>query len=184
MRPTLSLAIVAHFGLALIPSGLHGDVPKPPKEGDQPRPVAIKATYLLTGLHCPPCTRTVESALKSIKGVRSAKVDWNTKNAKIEFDETTISAQQLSESIARTPHMMGGNMQYQGWLALKVEGIKNEDSARKAQKAVEQLKQVARVTTYPKQDAIGIAFKAEGKVTTEELIRVLKDAGLTATAYP
>jgi hypothetical protein len=34
-----------------------------------------KATYSITGLHCPPCTRTVESALKKVKGVGSEHQD-------------------------------------------------------------------------------------------------------------
>ena len=29
-----------------------------------------QATYSITGLHCPPCTRTVESSLKKVKGVQ------------------------------------------------------------------------------------------------------------------
>ena len=47
----------------------------------------VKATYSVTGLHCPPCTRTVESSLMKVKGVKSFKVDWQTKSAKVEFDE-------------------------------------------------------------------------------------------------
>jgi copper chaperone CopZ len=108
-------AVIASLGVLFISHDLFADVPKPPKEEEKASTAPIKATYLVSGLHCPPCTRTLETSLKSLKGVRSAKVDWNTKNAKIEFDETIISAQQLSESIARTPHMMGGNMQYAGW---------------------------------------------------------------------
>lgn len=163
----------------------HADEPaaKPDSKAESKNEV-VKSTFLITGLHCPPCTRTVEGSLKSIKGVRSAKVDWNTKNAKVEFDEKVISAQQLSESIARTSHMMGGNMQYGGWLALKVDGVKNEDTAKKVQKILEQVKQVARVSVYPKQDAVGIAFKGEGKMTTQELVQLLKDEGVTATNYP
>lgn len=184
MKLKTLIAIVVHAGLVLASSRIYADAPPPPKDGESRRPTSTKATYLLTGLHCPPCTRTVEASLKSIKGVKSASVDWNTKNAKIEFDESTISAQQLSASIARTPHMMGGNMQYGGWLALKVQGVKSEDVAKKAQKAIEKLKQVARVSVYPKQDALGIAFKGDGRVTTQELVQILKDEGLTATNYP
>lgn len=184
MKLMALIAITVHAGFVVASSGLYADAPPPPRDGESRRPTPTKATYLLTGLHCPPCTRTVEASLKSIKGVRSASVDWNTKNAKIEFDENTISAQQLSESIARTPHMMGENMQYGGWLALKVKGVKNEDVAKKARKAIEKLKQVARVSVYPNQDALGIAFKRDGRVTTQELVQVLKDEGLTATNYP
>ena len=54
---------------------------------DAAAPETVKATFLITGLHCPPCTATVEKSVKSIKGVKSVKVDWATKNAKVEYDE-------------------------------------------------------------------------------------------------
>ena len=67
-----------------------------------------------------------------MKGVKSVAVDWNTKNAKIEFDESVLPAQALAAAIEGTPHMMGGGMHYGGWLALKVPAIKDEASGQKA----------------------------------------------------
>ena len=32
-------------------------------------PTIVKGTFLITGLHCPPCTTTVEKSVKSIKAV-------------------------------------------------------------------------------------------------------------------
>ncbi len=60
-----------------------------------------KATYSITGLHCPPCTRTVESSLKRVKGVRSAKLDWNSKTAKVEFDESALAHRRLLRQLRR-----------------------------------------------------------------------------------
>src|SRR5262245_41393485 len=91
-----------------------------PAATPKPENAATKATFLVTGLHCPACTTTVESSLKGVKGVRSIKVDWKTKNARVEFDESVLSAQHLARQIAATPHMMGGNMHYAAWLALKI----------------------------------------------------------------
>lgn len=69
-----------------------------------------KRTFLVQGLHCPPCTRTVEASLKSLKGVgRHSSSSWNSKNAWITFDESVVSAQQIAGSIAATPHMMGAD---------------------------------------------------------------------------
>ncbi len=59
-----------------------------------------KATYLIGGLHCPPCTRTVETSLKKIDGVRSVEVDWKGKYARIEFDEAVLPAQRVGQLIA------------------------------------------------------------------------------------
>src|SRR4051794_21539581 len=69
-----------------------------------------KATFLVTGLHCPPCTSTVQGSLSRVNGVKSVSVDWNTKSAKIAFDESVLPAQSLATAIERTPHMMGAGM--------------------------------------------------------------------------
>lgn len=155
---------------------------------EEPSPTTTKATvkgtFLITGLHCPPCTTTVEKSIKSVKGVRSVKVDWATKNAKIEFDEQQISAQQLSRRIATTPHMMGGNMKYGGWLALKVPEIGAEGNADKAKASLSKIKGVFTVSVYVPQKSVGIAFTGEGDVTTTQLIEGLKEAGLEATVLP
>jgi copper chaperone CopZ len=144
-------------------------------------PSATKATYSITGLHCPPCTRTVESSLKRVKGVKTAKVDWNTKTAKVEFDESVLPAAQVAQWIATTPHMMGGNMHYTGWLSMKVPELKDEASAAKVKSALESQKGVKRVVVYPVQHAVNIEFAADGKVTTQQLIDAVKEAGVVAT---
>lgn len=147
-------------------------------------PATVKGTFLITGLHCPPCTTTVEKSIKSVKGVRSVKVDWATKNAKVEFDEQQISAQQLSSRIATTPHMMGGNMKYGGWLALKVPEIGAEGNADKAKAALSKIKGVSTVAAYVPQKSVGVSFTGQGDVTTAQLIDGLKEAGLDATVLP
>jgi copper chaperone CopZ len=68
-----------------------------------------KATFLMTGLHCPPCTRTVESALTGVKGIRAIKVDWKTKAAVIQFDETVLPAQKVAQLIAATAYDGGAH---------------------------------------------------------------------------
>src|SRR5262245_59253512 len=105
------------------------DDPKPTEKPPEVKASRTKATFLITGLHCPPCTRTVEASLARTKGIKSVTVDWRTHNAKIEFDETLLPAQSLSQLIAGTPHMMGRGMQYGGWLALKAEGVKEPKTA-------------------------------------------------------
>lgn len=140
-----------------------------------------KATYLVTGLHCPPCTKTVESSLQRVKGIRSIKVDWKSKNARIEFDEALIPAQKVAQVIADTPHMMGRSMHYGGLLLLKVADVKDEGTAKPAQEALSKVKGVKRVVAYPAQHSVGVEFDTKGKVTSQELIAALADAGIKAT---
>jgi copper chaperone CopZ len=140
-----------------------------------------KATYMITGLHCPPCTRVVESSLKPIEGVRSAKIDWKTKLAQIEFDEKLVPAQTLAQRIASTPHLMGDEMHYGGWLALKAPAVKDEATGKKAKEALSKLAGVKEVAVYPKQQSIGVEFDAKGKLKSQDVIDALKDAGIEAS---
>jgi copper chaperone CopZ len=139
-----------------------------------------KATFLITGLHCPPCTRTVESSLGHVKGLRSIKVDWKTKNARIEFVEALLPAQRVSQLIAGTPHMMGSNMHYGGWLALKVPDLKDDATAKQVNEVLSKVKGVKQVATYPARHSVGVAFATKGDLTSAQLIDVLTEAGIKA----
>jgi copper ion binding protein len=144
---------------------------------------ATKATFSIAGLHCPPCTRTVESSLKSVKGVQSAKVDWATKSAKITFDENVLSAQQLAGAIAATPHMMGAGLSYGGRLALSVPGIKDEATVKQAETSVRGIKGVANVSASPARHTLSVQFDKDGKVSSQQLIAALEAAGFKASNY-
>lgn len=170
-------------GAMFLSAGLFAVAESEPKK-DAPAPQTVKATFLISGLHCPPCTTTVEQSLKSVKGVKSIKVDWKTKNAKVEFDEHQIGAQQLAGRIAATPHMMGSNMRYGGWLALRVPDIAAEGNPEKAKAALTSVAGVSKVSVYPQQKSVGVAFEAKGTVTTKQLIEALKEAGLDAAVFP
>lgn len=147
---------------------------------EDPTSETTQATFLITGLHCPPCTKTVDGSLRRAKGVQSATVDWRTKSAKIKFDESKLSAQSLAQLIRSTPHMMGGGMQYEGWLALKVDGLKDDKTAVAAKGALMKVPGVANVAVYPAQGSVGVRFDAKAKTTSTELIEALKADGITA----
>jgi copper chaperone CopZ len=146
-------------------------------------PEAVKATFLISGLHCPPCTSTVESSLKRVKGVQTAKVDWRSKNARVTFDESQISSQEVAMAIANTPHMMGGSLKYSGALALKVAGLNDDAANATAKKALTEIPGVANVWIYAQQGAVAVDFDHTGKVTSKHLIDALEKAGFTASEF-
>jgi copper chaperone CopZ len=162
--------------LAILAPNLRGDEPAKPAAD-------TKATFSITGLHCPPCTRTVETGLRGVKGIRSASVDWTSKSAKIVFDEKEVSAQQIASAIAGTPHMMGGGSKYGSWLSLSVPGLKDEAAAKTAREALGKLPGVASVSPFVTQHTLSVQFSGEGKATTAELIDALAKAGLPAHSY-
>ncbi len=153
-------------------------VAQEPVQKPQAEHELTKATYLVTGLHCPPCTRTVETSLGRVKGIRSIKVDWKSKNARIEFDENLLPAQKVAQLIAATPHMMGDDMHYGGWLALKVPSLKDDATAKQVKDVLRKVKGVKQVATYPAQHSVGIAFATKGDLTSAQLIEALTKAGI------
>jgi copper chaperone CopZ len=141
------------------------------------------ATYVMTGLHCPPCTQVVEKSLSAAPGVKSIKVDWNTKNAKVEFDESKLPAQKVSQLIAATPHMMGASMHYGSWLALKAPDLKDDATGKKAKEALSKVAGVKAAEAFPAQHIVEVQFASEGKTTTGDLIDALSGAGIKAETY-
>jgi len=144
---------------------------------------ATKATFLITGLHCPPCTNTVQNSLTRVKGVKSVAVDWNKKNAKIEFDESLLPAQALASAIETTPHMMGAGMKYAGWLTLKVPSISNEASGQKVKEVLSKMDGVKTVAVYPAQHSAAVLFAGKGTMSSRQMIEQLGKEGIEATNF-
>jgi hypothetical protein len=115
--------------------------------------------------------------------VKAVTVNWNTKNAKIEFDENVLPAQSLAAAIEGTPHMMGAGMRYGGWLALKVPSLTDEASGQKAKEALGKIEGVKTVAVYPAQHSVGVLFTGNGKVSCRELLDALSKEGIEATNY-
>jgi copper chaperone CopZ len=150
---------------------------------DAKQNASTAATYVITGLHCPPCTRTVESSLSRVKGIQSAKVDWATKTAKVQFDENVIPATKVAELVASTPHMMGGGMKYSGTLALSVPTIRDTETGKTATGALEKLPGIAKVNAFPATHTMTVQFKAGANLKSSQLIDALDQVGMKAKTY-
>lgn len=58
-----------------------------------------KETYQVEGMSCAVCAQSVESMLSSIKGVKSANVNFASSNVRVEFDDTQVSEQEFEKRI-------------------------------------------------------------------------------------
>ncbi len=58
-----------------------------------------KAVYQLEPLTCPSCIKKIESTLSKAAGVESVKVLFNSGKVKTEFDESTVEADKIKETI-------------------------------------------------------------------------------------
>ena len=62
-----------------------------------------KATIQLETLTCPSCILKVEAAVKKIEGVEpdTIKVSFNSSKAKVDFDETKTSIEEIEAAITK-----------------------------------------------------------------------------------
>ena len=100
----------------------------------------------------------------------------------MQFDETVISAPQVADAVARTPHMMGAGMKYSGTLALSAPAI-DKDKGISAREALEKLPGVAKVNVFPATHTLTVQFKDNAKLTSADLINALDQIGLKAQTY-
>ena len=59
----------------------------------------MKKTIQMEELVCPMCAQKIETALQKVPGVTSASVLYNASKAKVEFDETKTSTEELIDVI-------------------------------------------------------------------------------------
>jgi copper chaperone CopZ len=57
--------------------------------------------YTVTGMTCAGCRRTVQRILQNQPGVQQVDVSLDQSEAKITYDETQISAEQLHDALAK-----------------------------------------------------------------------------------
>ena len=172
------LSFVAIGMMTLPASGIAQDSKKPPENGE-----LTKAVYWVPNQHCLECATALERSLKKVGGIKSTTVNFSNKLATVEFDETLISAQEVSVAMFQAPHAMGANMKYGGFLMLSVPDAKDKAKQTKATTALGKVEGVAKAVYYPQTKAVAVQFGDKGKVTSTELIKALEAAGMKGTLY-
>jgi mercuric ion binding protein len=68
-------------------------------------------TLLIPSMNCPVCPITVKKALTKVPGVSEAKVDFDTREASVSFDDakTTVGALMRATKQAGYPSMLARN---------------------------------------------------------------------------
>lgn len=170
---------IATIGLAVLSvTGSAQETKKQPAKKE-----LTKAVYWVPNQHCMECATALEGSLKKVAGIKSTAVNFPTKWATVEFDESVISAQEVSRAMFQAPHAMGANMKYGGYLMLSVPDAKDKATQTKATTALGKVEGVAKAVYYPQTKAVAIQFADKGKVTSTDLIKALEDAGLKATQF-
>jgi copper chaperone CopZ len=66
----------------------------------------MNKTYQLETISCPSCIKKIEGMLKTLDGVESSEVLFNSSRVKVNFDESTISSALIKAKI----HQLGYNV--------------------------------------------------------------------------
>ena len=138
-----------------------------------------RATFAVSGFSGPDEASRLEKCLTASAGVRRAEVRTDIQAAKIEFDESKVSAQAIAPLIV-TGGTAGGGERLVPKLLLKVPSVRNEEKARLPIQVLCKLPSVERVTPQIAVQAVEVEFSLEGDLTTEELISALAVEGIIA----
>jgi P-type Cu+ transporter len=64
------------------------------------------ATFNIGGMHCPTCAVRNERALKKFKGVLDATINFATRSARVEFDDTVVSIDALYDVVVENGYQV------------------------------------------------------------------------------
>ena len=85
-----------------------------------------KETFKIHGIHCASCVATIEQALKKAGGVHSVSVNFASESALIEFDENTVSEQDLAKAVGSVGYHLEINSPQKGEIK-KGEAVEIQD---------------------------------------------------------
>ena len=173
MKSLLCPAIICMVGLVM--NGNAQDSKKEAQKGG-----ITRAMYWVPNQHCPDCAMALEWSLRKIGGIKSVTVNFPTRWATVEFDESHISAQEVSRAMFQAPHAMGKDIKYRGFLLLSVLA-KDKAAITKATTTLEKMDGVAKAVYFPQTKFVAIQFADKGKVTSTQLINALESAGIKAS---
>jgi len=61
----------------------------------------MKQTYPIQGMHCASCASIITDKVSKLDGVQSCEVNFATKNATIEYDDTKIQVQGIAQEVEK-----------------------------------------------------------------------------------
>lgn len=60
---------------------------------------AIKKTFVIDGMHCGSCAVSIGMILRTVRGVKSARADFDNKTAAVEYDDAVASVEAMNKAI-------------------------------------------------------------------------------------
>ena len=71
----------------------------------------LTATYYVDGMMCAMnCPKKVNESLNGVKGIKSCKVDFETKTATVVYDDEIIDSYKIAKTIAKSTYYKVNNL--------------------------------------------------------------------------
>jgi copper chaperone CopZ len=82
-----------------------------------------KEAYLVEGMTCAGCERTVSKVISNIQGVANAKADLNSSTVSVEYDPSKVTIDRIKEAINQVGYKFVGERPVNGQRESSDEGI-------------------------------------------------------------
>jgi copper ion binding protein len=96
---------------------------------DSQRSAAQQATLQVTGMTCASCVAHVERALRELPGVSQAIANLATGTAKVEFDPSQVSLEQMAQAVREVGYEAAPYRRGQGGRRSRARGPPARDKA-------------------------------------------------------
>jgi Cu+-exporting ATPase len=152
---------------------------KKDEEEETPHPSNSEKIFIsISGMHCASCVASIESALKSFKGVIDAKVNFASEKATVVYDPDTTDIKRIEKVIENTGYeVIRPKEGKENTLRLKVVGMDNPHCVGTVGGSVGSLPGIIAKDLRVNEKAV-IEFDPS-KVTAEKIKEVIKEAGYT-----
>ena len=82
-----------------------------------------KEAYLVEGMTCSGCERTVSKVVSNIEGVASAKADLGSSTVSVEYDPSKVTIDKIKEAVNKVGYKLVGERPVNGQREGSDEGI-------------------------------------------------------------
>ncbi|XP_020597036.1 probable copper-transporting ATPase HMA5 [Phalaenopsis equestris] len=155
---------------------------------DSKEPSTLTCRLHINGMTCTSCSNTVESALKSVIGVRKAIVALAIEEASICYDPKFVSAEELMKKVDETGFeaiLITSGID-RNKIQLKIEGIHTERSMRMVESSLQALPGIEKVDIDPILYKVSVSYMPD-QTGPRHFIEVIQSTGsgrFLATIYP
>lgn len=141
-----------------------------------------KVVLNITGMHCSSCVGTIENALKKVPGVSSAKVNFASEKAFVEYDSTKTNIDNLHQAVAKAGYKtirlkQATDSEGKATLNLKVIGMDNPHCLSTVEGALNRVNGIIKKELFINQKA-RIQFDSL-VVSADKIKETIKAAGYT-----